>query len=85
MCSAVRATLLAAFTVCLIPIGTAHANRSYLALGRAKAHFTGPGRRHALICLLASAIIALIGTDAVSNPAYKQAASHRLKIGRAHV
>jgi hypothetical protein len=33
-------------------------------------------RRRALICLLVSAIIALIGTDAFSNPA-QQAASHR--------
>jgi hypothetical protein len=83
MCSAVRATLLAAFAVCLIPIGTAHANRSYVALGRAEARFTGPGRRHALICLLVSAIIALIGTDAFSNPAHKQAASHQLTAAKA--
>src|SRR4029077_5586642 len=46
-------------------------------LGRAKAHFTGPGRRRALICLLASAIISLIGTDAFSNAAHKQVASRR--------
>jgi hypothetical protein len=52
------------------------------ALGRAKARFTGPGRRHALVCLLVS-IIALIGTDAVSNPAHKQAASHRLTAEKA--
>src|SRR6516164_9913804 len=30
------------------------------ALGRAKAHFRGPGRRHALISVLASAIISLL-------------------------
>jgi hypothetical protein len=47
------------------------------ALGRAKAHFTGPRRRRALICLVASAIIPLIGTDAFSNAAHKQVASHR--------
>ena len=46
-------------------------------LGRAKAHFTGPRRRRALICLLASAMIPLIGTDAFSNAAHKQVASHR--------
>ena len=39
-------------------VGTIHSSqgnldRSYVAaLGRAKARFTGPGRRHALICLL---------------------------------
>src|SRR6516165_8042523 len=46
-------------------------------LGRAKAHFTGPRRRRALICFLASAIIPLIGTDAFSNAAHKQVAAHR--------
>src|SRR6516162_717581 len=46
-------------------------------LGRAKAHFTGPRRRRALICFLASAIIPLIGSDAFSNAAHKQVASHR--------
>jgi len=46
-------------------------------LGRAKEHFTGPRRRRALICLLASAMIPLIGTDAFSNAAHKQVASHR--------
>src|SRR5690349_23497636 len=45
------------------------------ALGRAKA--LEPKRRRALICLLASAIIPLIGTDAFSNAAHKQVASHR--------
>jgi hypothetical protein len=44
------------------------------ALGRAKTRFTG--RRHVLFCFLASAIIALIGTDAFSNPGHKQAVSH---------
>jgi hypothetical protein len=64
-------------------VGTIHSSQGNLdrscvaALGRAKARFTGAGRRHALICLLVSAIIALIGTDAFSNPAHKQAASHR--------
>jgi soluble lytic murein transglycosylase len=47
------------------------------ALGRAKARFTGLRRGHAFIYLLASAIIPLIGTDAFSNPAHKQVASHR--------
>jgi hypothetical protein len=42
----------------------------------------GPRRRHA-ICLLVSAIIALIGTDAFSNPAHKQAASHRRTAAKA--
>ena len=69
--------------------GTIHSSQGNLdrscvaALGRAKAGFTGPGRRHALICLLVSAIIALIGTDALSNPAHKQAASHRLTAAKA--
>ena len=64
-------------------VRTIHASQGNLdrscvaALGRAKARSTGPGRRHALICLLVSAIIALIATDALSNPAHKQAASHR--------
>ena len=53
------------------------------ALSRAKARFTGPGRRHGLICLLVSAIIALIVTDAFSNPAHKQAASHRRTAAKA--
>ena len=39
-------------------------------------------RRHAPICLLVSAIIALIGTDAFSNPA-QQAASHRRTAAKA--
>jgi soluble lytic murein transglycosylase len=47
------------------------------ALGRAKAHFKEPGRRRALICLLALAIIPLIGTAASSNAAHKQVALHR--------
>jgi hypothetical protein len=70
-------------------VGTIHSSqgnldRSYVAaLGRAKARFTGPGRRHALICLLVSATIALIGTDAFSNPAHKQAASHQRTAAKA--
>jgi hypothetical protein len=70
-------------------VGTIHSSQSNLdrsyvaALGRAKARFTGPGQRHALICLLVSAIIALIGTDAFSNPAHKQAASHRRTAAKA--
>ena len=69
-------------------VGTIHSSQGNLnrscvaALGRAQARFTGPGRRHA-ICLLVSAIIALIGTDAFSNPAHKQAASHRRTSARA--
>src|SRR5438105_1719725 len=47
------------------------------AFGRAKAHYKGPRRRRAFICLLASAIIPLIGSDAFSNVAHKQVASHR--------
>src|SRR5437764_11956150 len=47
------------------------------ALSRAKAHYEGPRRRRAFICLLASAIIPLIGSDAFSNVAHKQVASHR--------
>jgi soluble lytic murein transglycosylase len=64
-------------------VGTIHTSEGNLdrhrvaALGRAKAHFTGPRRRRALIYLLASAIIPLISTDAFSNPAHKQVASHR--------
>jgi hypothetical protein len=52
------------------------------ALSRAKA-LTEPRRRHALIYLLASAIIALAGTDAFSNPGHKQVASHRSKAAKA--
>jgi len=69
-------------------VGTIHSSQGNLnrscvaALGRAQARFTGPGRRHA-ICLLVSAIIALIGTDAFSNPAHKQAASHRRTAAKA--
>ena len=59
-------------------------DRSYVAaLGRAKTRFTGPGRRHALICILVSAIIAPIGTDAFSNPAHKQAASRERTAAKA--
>ncbi len=64
-------------------VGTIHSSEANLdrgrvaALGRAKARFTGLRRRHAFIYLLASAIIPLIGTDAFSNPAHKQVASHR--------
>jgi hypothetical protein len=63
-------------------VGIIHSSQGNLdrswdaALGRAKARFTDPGRRHVLFCFLASAIIALIGTDAFSNPDYKQAVSH---------
>jgi soluble lytic murein transglycosylase len=42
-----------------------------------------PGRRRALICLLASAIIPLIGTDAFSNETRKQVASHRNSAAKA--
>jgi soluble lytic murein transglycosylase len=68
-------------------VGTIHSSEVNLdrhrvaALGRAKAHFTG-GRRRAVICLLASAIIPLISTDAFSNAAHKQVASHRNIVGK---
>jgi soluble lytic murein transglycosylase len=64
-------------------VGTIHSSEGNLdrsrvaALGRAKAHFTEPRRRHALIYLLASAIIVLTSADAFSNPGHKQVASHR--------
>ena len=70
-------------------VGTIHSSEANLdrhrvaALGRAKAHFTGPRRRHALIYFLASAIIPLIGTDAFSNAAHKQVASHHIKAAKA--
>ena len=70
-------------------VGTIHSSEANLdrhrvaALGRAKAHFTGPKRRRALIYLLASAIIPLIGTDAFSNPGHKQVASHHIKAAKA--
>jgi len=70
-------------------VGTIHSSEANLdrhrvaALGRAKAHFTGPKRRRALIYLLASAIIPLIGTDAFSNPGHKQVASHHIKVAKA--
>jgi hypothetical protein len=60
-------------------VGTIHSSEfnfdphRIAALGRAKA--PEPKRRRALICLLASAIIPLIGTDAFSNAAHKQVAS----------
>jgi soluble lytic murein transglycosylase len=69
--------------------GTIHSSEANLdrhrvaALGRAKAHFTGPKRRRALIYLLASAIIPLIGTDAFSNPSHKQVASHHNNVAKA--
>jgi soluble lytic murein transglycosylase len=53
------------------------------ALGRAKAHFTGPRRHHALIYLLASAIVALTSADAFCNPGHKQVASHHNKVAKA--
>src|ERR1700745_1617145 len=68
-------------------VGTIHSSEVNLdrhrvaALGRAKAHFTG-GRRRAVICILASAIIPLISTDAFSNAAHKQVASHRNIVGK---
>src|SRR5262249_57641497 len=71
-------------------VGTIHSSEANLdrhrvaALGRAKAHFTGPRRRHALIYFLASAIIPLIGTDAFSNAAHKQVASHHIKAANAY-
>jgi soluble lytic murein transglycosylase len=70
-------------------VGTIHSSEANLdrscvaALGRAKAHLTGLRRRHAPICLLASAIIALTSTDAVSNPGHKQVASHRNEAAKA--
>jgi hypothetical protein len=62
-------------------VGTIHSSEinfdrhRVVALGRAKAHSKGPRRRRALVCLFASAIIPLIGTDA-ANAAHKQVASH---------
>jgi peptidoglycan lytic transglycosylase len=53
------------------------------ALGRAKERFTGPTRRYALIYLFASALIALTGADAFSNPGHKQVASHRNQVAKA--
>src|SRR6516165_11775081 len=70
-------------------VGTIHSSEANLdrhrvaALGRAKAHFTGPRRRHALIYFLASAIIPLIGTDAFSNATHQQVASHHIKAAKA--
>ena len=70
-------------------VGTIHSSEANLdrsrvaALGRAKAHFTGPRRRRALIYLLAWAIIALTGSNAFSNPGHKQVASHRSKAAKA--
>ncbi len=63
-------------------VGTIHPSEANLdrsrvaALGRAKAHFRVPRRCHALICLLAPAIIALTGSHAFSNPGHKQVASY---------
>jgi soluble lytic murein transglycosylase len=70
-------------------VGTIHSSEANLdqyrvaALDRAKAHFSEPKRRRALVCLLASAIISLIGTDALSNPAHKQLASHHTTTAKA--
>ena len=70
-------------------VGTIHSSEAILdrncvaALGCAKAHLTGLRRRHAPICLLASAIIALTSTDAFSNPNHKQVASHRNEAAKA--
>ena len=63
-------------------VGTIHSSKANLdrgrvAHGRAKANFSGPRRRQALICLFASAIIALTSAEGFSKPAHKQAASHR--------
>jgi soluble lytic murein transglycosylase len=60
-------------------VGTIHSSEANLDRSRvaAKAHFTGLRRRRAQIYLLASAIIALIGSDAFSRPGHKQVASHR--------
>ena len=53
------------------------------ALGRAKVHFTGLGRRHLLIYLGAAAIIALTSADAFSNPGHKPVAPHQNKAVKA--
>ena len=53
------------------------------ALGRAKAHFTGPRRRQVLIYLGVAAIIALTSADAFSNPAHKPVAPHQNKTVKA--
>ena len=69
-------------------VGTIHSEanldlRRVAALGRAKAHVIKPRRRHALIYFLASAIIALTGSDAFSNPGHKPVASHPSKAAKA--
>jgi soluble lytic murein transglycosylase len=70
-------------------VGTIHSSNAtfdrsrVVALDRAKARFTGLRRRHARICLLASAIIALSSATAFSNPGHKQVASHRSKAATA--
>jgi soluble lytic murein transglycosylase len=69
-------------------VGTIHSSEANLdrgrvaALGRAKAHFTGLRRRHALIYFFASALIALTSADAFSNPGGKPVASHRNKVAK---
>jgi soluble lytic murein transglycosylase len=67
-------------------VGTIHSSEDrsrVAALGRAKAHITGPRRHHALIYLLASAIVALPSADAFCNPGHKQVASHHNKVTKA--
>src|SRR6266849_4472220 len=70
-------------------VGTIHSSEANLdqgrvaALGRAKAHFTGLRRGHALIYFFALAIIALTSADAFSNPGHKAVASHRNKVAKA--
>jgi soluble lytic murein transglycosylase len=70
-------------------VGTIHSSEANLdrsrvaALGRAKAHFTGLRRRHALTYLFAFTIIGLTSGDASSNPGHRQVALHRSKATKA--
>jgi soluble lytic murein transglycosylase len=68
-------------------VGIIYSSKTHLdrgrALDRAKVHFTGLGRRHALIYLVAAAIIALTSADASSNPGHKPVASYQNKAVKA--
>ena len=70
-------------------VGTIHSldanlDRSRVAvLGRGNALVTRLRPRRALVCLLASAIVALTSADAFSTPGQRQAPSHRTKAAKA--
>ena len=69
-------------------VGTIHSEANLdrgrvAALGRAKAHFTGPRRRQVLIYLGIAAIISLTSGNAFSNPGHKPVASHQNKTVKA--